>query len=284
MKTTRGIAPKLEANLPFHFRAACLCALTFLASSAAIGQEKSTQSKPAYLELGFGLNPSSFRDLATSPLSYSGIPVSFSLSHIEWNKDRTSSIRLGYSFGNYQSDYNDQNSASEVDLFVVDYQELFRVSGLSNDPFNFRLGGAFNGIAHLRNNPNLRNNGLGFEIMTSLSGVARGSFTFGSNGSRTSVLSFGLQVGLVNGSYRNGYAYMSSSIPLNNDDLFADYTWSLLRGMRWQSNTEYTFFLKNGNAIQLSYHWDAYKTGSTDSDFEMAHHLIEFSLLFKLNN
>ncbi|MFC5045478.1 hypothetical protein [Aquimarina hainanensis] len=42
----------------------------------------------------------------------------------------------------------------------------------------------------------------------------------------------------------------------------------------------YTSYLKNKNALQFSYVWDAYKTGGDLDSLEMATHSIRFAFLF----
>jgi hypothetical protein len=56
----------------------------------------------------------------------------------------------------------------------------------------------------------------------------------------------------------------------------------IFKGFRLNSALDYTIFLRNKNAVQLSYLWDAYRTGGHHDNFEMAAHTLNFSLLFGL--
>jgi hypothetical protein len=96
-------------------------------------------------------------------------------------------------------------------------------------------------------------------------------------------LSFQFNIGVLNGAYRNGYAYSGQSAVLNDPKLFDDYQFNL-SGFRMSSALDYKIFLKNKNAIKLSYLWDAYKTGSDFETFEMAHHTFKFTFMFNTNN
>jgi hypothetical protein len=275
-----------KPKLALHFLRSRIHSTTFVAaillSIAAKAQEKEAERLPSYLDLSIGLNVSTFRDLATSPLFYNGVPISFYLGHAEMNLRRESSFRVGYSMGNFDAEINTERSESSVNIFSLNHYELFQISNWSSDRINVKVGGLLNGTAVVRNNPDLRNNGQGFDLVASLSGGFKGSYLIGDISNAHSTVSLGLFAGLVNVNYRNGFSYLSPTVPTNEDDLFADYSWNWFRGMRFSSELDYTFFLKNHNAIQLSYHWDAFATGSRDSDFEMANHRIELSLLFNL--
>ena len=101
---------------------------------------------------------------------------------------------------------------------------------------------------------------------------------------RTRNLSFRLNVGLINSSFRNGFVYAGQSFILNEEKPFDDYQYKVFLGFRASSSLDYTIFLKNKNKIQLSYLWDAYKTGGDLDKFEMAHHTFKLTLLFNTNN
>jgi hypothetical protein len=60
------------------------------------------------------------------------------------------------------------------------------------------------------------------------------------------------------------------------------FTLQIFKGFRLNSALDYTIFLRNKNAVQLSYLWDAYRTGGHHDNFEMAAHTLNFSLLFGL--
>lgn len=246
--------------------------------------EVTKEKRPAYLGVSFGLSYSGFRDLATSPLVYSGFPVYAALSHLEQDEKRASQITLAYAFGNYENTFNEQNSASQVNTISVSYSELFQMKKWSSPKFNLQVGGQFNATANLRNNEDLFNNSEGVDMIFTLFGTARATIDLSRNAAkkRGSNLSYTLNVGLVNSSYRNGFAYLSSAVPINEDQFFADYELNVFSGFRLKSALAYTIFLRNKNAIQLSYLWDAYTTGGHHDKLEMATHTLKCSLLFGL--
>lgn len=249
-----------------------------------------------YLNMSFGMNFSKFRDFATSPLFYAGKPLYFSMSHTDFNALRESDITASYSFGKYKTDFNEHYTESRVNTVMLSYRELFQVKRIRTERLNVKIGGEFNVTANHRENEALFNNSEGVEVMASLFGSLRASLDVSRNEEkerkwlfmkvhakkRKRALTYLLNVGLVNASYRNGFAYTNPSAPLNKDEFFAGYTLNAFSGFRLRTALDYTVYLQNNNAIQLSYIWDAYKTGGQDDHFEMAVHILKVSLLFGL--
>ena len=270
---------------------------TFSQSAATdTTEEEQKISRPAYLNIAVGLNASNFRDFATSPLIYSGTPMYAALSHIELDETRESHFTISYSFGKYTSDFNQHASESKVNTFSFNYLELFQLKKLSSSKLNIKIGGQLNSTVNHRENSELFNNSEGVDIITTLFASAKATIDLSRTeekdkkflfikykaNKRKRTLSYTLNVGAVNSSYRNGFAYTSPSAPLNNDDFFAGYELQIFKGFRLNSALDYTVFLHNKNAIQFSYIWDAYRTGGHDDNFEMAAHIFICSLLFGL--
>ncbi len=88
----------------------------------------------------------------------------------------------------------------------------------------------------------------------------------------------------MNSSFRNGFIYSGQSQVLNDAKNFDGYVYKVFSGFRMGSQLDYTRYLKNKNAFQISYLWDAYRTGGQLDKFEMAHHTLRFSLQFNTNN
>jgi len=264
------------------------CSVNAFAQSGAAEMMAAAQKerRPAYIDIAVGLNISSFRDFATSSLIYSGNPIYTALSHIDMDEKRESHFTLSYSFGKYQSDVNQHTSESKVNTFSLNYLELFQLRQISNSKLNVKIGGQLNATANHRENAELFNNSEGLDIITTLFGSAKVTLGLsrseGKTQKRKQTLSYTMNIGVVNSSFRNGFAYTSPSAPLNDDDFFRGYEWQLFKGFRLNTALDYTVFLHNKNAIQLSYIWDAYGTGGHHDNFEMAAHILKLSLLFGL--
>lgn len=246
------------------------------------GRINSKTVRPAYLEIAIGMQFSTFRDFATSPLFYEGRPIYVSLSHIDIDAKRESGFRFSYAFGKFDNQIESNSSINKVNTLAINYTELFEIPRLSNSRFNFKIGGQVNAIANIRDNESFGNNSDGFEIITNLFGSVKGTLDMNRNQSKQKTnLAFGLHIGLVNTSYRNGFIYTRQSPLLNQDNINDGYVFRFFSGYRINSSLDYSFWLKNGNAIQLSYWWNIYKTGGANA-FEMATHLLKLSLLFNL--
>ena len=259
-------------------------------------EEVQKVSRPVFLNIAVGLNISSFRDFATSALIYSGKPIYTALSHLDMDERRESHFTLSYSFGKYASSFNQHASESKVNTFSFNYLELFQLKNISSYKLNIKIGGQVNATVNHRENTELFNNSEGVDIISTLFGSAKATldlsrteeenrkflfFKFKAH-RRKKTLSYTMNVGIMNSSYRNGFAYTSPSAPLNDDDFFAGYELQLFKGFRLNSALDYTVYLHNKNAIQFSYIWDAYRTGGHHDNFEMSAHILKLSLLFGL--
>ena len=267
-------------------------------SELAISQKQMRKQRPTYITVGVGSNSSTFRDFATSPLIYEGNLFQLSLSKLKKDYNRESEFGFSYDFGSYETTFNDNITTSKVNRIELFYSKLFCVNQLSSNKYNTKIGYQINNTLNFRYNEDLLNNAVGIEMFTNL----MGSIQFTKDISRKQAkekkiwfikyklderkrdLALRLNVGLVNSTFRNGYIYGNQSGLLNSPTPFDGYEYKLFSGLRVGSRVDYTCYLKNKNAIQLSYLWDAYKTGGELDKFEMAHHTLRFALLFNTNN
>jgi hypothetical protein len=245
-----------------------------------------------------GLNSSNFRDFATSPLIYKGIQQYLAISRIKYNQIRESEIGLSYSFGHYKNTFNKHLTRSKVNVLSIYYSQLYQLHKLTPLKWNVKIGGLLNTTGNLRINEYLSNNAFGCELFPTFFGSIKIEkkmirkeakekkllFIKYHLKQRTRNLSFRLNIGLINSSFRNGFAYAGQSDWTEDFKLFADYQFKVFSGFRASSSLDYTIFLKNKNKIQLSYLWDAYKTGGDLDKFEMAHHTFKLTFLFNTNN
>lgn len=257
--------------------------------------KKTRKIRPAYLDFSLGINSSSFRDHATSPIIYSGRPLSISVAHSDVDQTRESTLRLSYSFGQFTNTFNRHTASSQVRIAGLRYLELFHIPRLSSEKIDFNIGGQFNSTVVFRDNESLLNNSEGLDILASLSASMKVTldlsrladekkkflFLTYTAKKRKRDLSIRFNVGMMNGAYRNGFAYLGQGAMLNNDEFFESYELKPFSGFRLSSTLAYTVFLPNTNAIRFSYLWDVYSTGG-DASFEMANHLFALSFLFAL--
>jgi hypothetical protein len=257
------------------------------------------KSRPNYFGLSSGFNYSSIRDFATSPLIYTGVTNYLALSRLKYNLKREAEIGFYISSGQYNNSFNEQfTSSSFVNTFAINYSQLYEFNKLSSEKLNVKIGGVFNMTSNLRVNESLLNNAVGIESFITLLGsikitkdISRKKevdkkflFIKYKLKQKTRNLAFRLNIGLINSTLRNGFVYSGQSFILNDPNIFDGYQFKLFSGFRMSSALDYTIHLKNKNKIQLSYLWDAYKTGGNLDKFEMANHTFRVTLLFNTNN
>ena len=247
-----------------------------------------------YLEIGLGVGYSQFRDFATSPLFYSGYPMSLDLAFRIDSPKNDKHFGLQASYGSLTALVNGSYAQSSVASATLFYQQLYILPQVSKNKWKFKVGGQINASGNYRYNPSLQNNSEGVEMVNTLFASGKAAldvsrsitkkkkcwFMHGVKQPRSRSLDFQLNVGILNNSFRNGYAYIDQSSVLNDPKTFGDYKYSWFTGFRMSSSLRYIIYLKNKNAVQFSYVWDAYTTGGDANRFEFGSHFLKFTLLF----
>lgn len=261
-----------------------------------LSKKELRKNRPSYRGVSLlGLGVGRLRDFATSPLIYSGLSLSTARFQISINEQRETEWGSSLSIGLFGSAFNDHTSTSIVISPTIYYSELYELKKLSSNKLNVKVGGLINATSNIRINQGLQNNATGFELIPTLFGSIKGTLDISRKKDKTKkilffkyklqkrkkTLALRLNTGLINSSYRNGYAYIGQSALLNDFNAFDDYQFKLFSGFRMSSSLDYTLYSrKTTNAVQVSYVWDAYKTGGDSDKFEMAQHALRFTLLF----
>jgi hypothetical protein len=267
-------------------------------NDSKVSRKELRKERPTYIGINVGGSSSSLRDFATSPLIYKGIQKHIGISRQKFNLRRESSIGVSYQFGKYNNTFNEQVSSSETKTMSLHYSQLYQINKSNTGSYNIKAGGMLNVTGNMRTNAGLQNNASGIEFIPTLFGsfkitkdISRKAdkekkFLFIKYKLKQKIrnLGFNLNIGLINSSFRNGYVYSGQSAVLNTPKLLDDYQFKLFSGFRMSSALDYSIHLRNKNIVQLSYLWDAYKTGGDLDKFEMAHHTIKFTFLFNTNN
>ncbi len=258
-----------------------------------LSRKERRKKRPAYIEIGTGSNYCKFRDFATSPLFYSGTGIVMSVSRIKKDEIRESNFGIMYSGGKPTT--KDESYAVSLKNIFINYTQLYQIKKLSNEKWNFKVGGTFNSSMDLRINESLQNNAVGYEGFFTLFGSAKLSRDLSRKKTknyklwfikinlepRERKLSYQFNLGLMNNTLRNGYAYSGQSGIINDSKILDGYQFQSFSGYRLSSQLDYRLSLrKNRNAIIFSYLWDAYKTGGDLDKMEAANHIFKFVLLF----
>lgn len=257
------------------------------------------KQRPEYLQAGFGLNRGSMRDFATSPITYKGVLANYSVGYMKMDTARETRFTTRLNMGSYRykrTDGIDLKSKAAVYILDLNYQKLYQLERFSNKKWNVKAGGMVDVNMDVRVNEDLMNAGVGYEVFNTffLSGkvsrrfkrteAATKKFLFIKYKRRpmVSLLSYQLNLPVMNNTVRNGFAYIGNE-GINTTPLFKEYEAKSFSGIRICSELAYTRQMQNGNMWRLSYWWDAYAAGKDFNRFEMANHILEFSLLFHLD-
>ncbi len=257
------------------------------------------KARPNYISIGFGLNRGSVRDFATSPLTYKGTLFSFSGGYQRYDDLRDTRLNIRFNVGGYRYSRSEgipTSSGATGYVLFVNYAKLYRLKRYSNNKWNFKVGGMLDVVTDVRINSQLLNAAVGYEVFNTLYASGKVTRTFVRSElkqkkflfikyklrPRVAQLSYQLNLPVINGYARNGFAYLGNE-RIGEVPLFNGYQYKLFSGFRISSTLAYTRQMANGNMWRVAYIWDAYTSGGQQNRFEMAHHIAEFSLLFHLN-
>lgn len=279
--------------------AVLLLPLATIAQETTLGKKQIRKQRPKYIQAGLGLNRSSLRDFATSPITYKGILFNYSLGHLKMDSAREVKFTARFNNGVYKykrTDGIDVQSRSFMYVLYLNYYRLYQLNSLSNDKWYMKIGGMADVNLDVRLNDDLMNAALGYEGFSTffLSGkltrrferkkTVHKKFLFikYKRNPRVALLAYQLNIPVAHNSLRNGFAYISNE-GLNTIPVFKEYELKAFNGLRFCSELSYTRQMQNGNMWRVSYLWDAYASGKGNNRFELSNHIAEFSLLFHLN-
>ena len=261
--------------------------------SSLTGREMRKQ-RPRYIEIGLGASLSSFRDLATSPLGYRSVSSILSLAYLRQDSRRETKYNLRIISGKFTARFNDVGTQSSVALIDLSFSKMYAINKISNEKWNFKAGVLADIAADTRVNGSLQNNSLGIDLFFNIMGsgkitrdisretVKQKTFLWIKYNlqPRKRNLAFRMNLGLFNSHYRNPYVYAGQSAVVNKLAILDGYEYKVFSGLRFSTELNYTIYLKNKNALMLSYIWDSYRTGGDLDQFGVAIHILKFSLLF----
>lgn len=261
-----------------------------------LSKKQIRKNRPTYISLGVGFNRNSFRDFATSPLFYSGIIPTYSVGYKKNDDKREGLFDIHYTAGSQKYKIVENDTKTKFWSLTFNYHKLYQIKSWSNEKWNFKTGGAVQITNNFRINEILENNAYGYEGFLNVLFSNKISRDISRNRTinkifwifhynrkpRKREISYQLNIGACNNYVRNGFIYLGQSDVINNFHLLDNYKAGIFKGYRINSSLNYTIYLKNKNAIQFSYNWDALSTIGKFDRFDMASHRLNFSLLFNL--
>lgn len=247
-----------------------------------------------YLGLSGGVDLSRLRDWAVSPLIYKG-PLFLGKADLtnEGRKWDITWVEFGFGTGEISATrgaiYN-----SDVNTFYYGGSFLRQVWKAKKPALDLRTGLVFHGISNFRQTPAFLNAASVVESLNTLMLGARlnwrikkdfspGHFLFFKwrGGLRHYKLSTQFNLPLLHTAWRPDFSYLDdfsagdTTVGRNND--------LSLGGLRLQAKTDFTYYLRNGNAFRFSYWWDVQQSPGELNRLETAHHIGQLSLMVRLN-
>jgi hypothetical protein len=266
--------------------------ITALFSIVALFPLPSSSQESHYIETGFTGCVSTFRDMATSPLYYTGQMAGYTGGWHAIKEGRERSVQLTYLSGSHTSNFNNTSNISSftgIDLLI---RHLYSVGSYHN--ISAGIGGTILSTTNMRSNKSLMNNSFGLENISNLmlsgklsADISRnkpgvinlGIFNIRLNPAKR-FISFTLNAGILNFNYRPGYAYNYlpevNGVKMNN---FKDFKLSL-NGYRINTLLSFSRELKNKNIIKASYQYDLYKAPGRYEPFSHGRHSVRLALMF----
>ncbi len=263
-----------------------LFTVMILSSLASFSQES------LYVETAFSGCFRTFRDMATSPLYYTGQVFGFTGGWHGISATRERAVQISYDSGTHSSYYNNTTNISSFTGIDIMVQHLYSVR--KHNLLTVKIGGTIMSTTNIRNNQALMNNSFGLENISNL--MFSGKLFADISRKRTRIINLGffqiklkpslknisltINTGLLNFNYRPGYAYNYlpeiNGVRMNN---FKDYKLSL-NGYRINTQLSFSKQLKNKNILRASYLYDLYKAPGRYEPFSSGKHSIRFSLMF----
>jgi len=260
--------------------------------------------KDRFFNTSYGLNYSSFRDRATSPLFYDGLGLhfGFGLTEITSKKEENFYVdaNISYNTTRLPEVKNFQGSYGAVYLsFPIYYQYLRKLENIHFRNYQLAVGGTFLTIINSRLNPSLFNNAAGFDILSNLMISGKISRDFNRNETKhfkflflkkdfrpkQRNVGFQMNAGLINLNYRPDYTYISEAEINGTQTNLINYA---LHGYKvawngWAVKTQLdlTYTKLNGNKIRWSYVWGINHVPGRFEPVDYASHQLQLTLMFK---
>ena len=239
----------------------------------------------------FGLGTSEFRDLATSPLTYTGPAIV--VGRWKWKIDDKKETYFGteVKLGVNTIFVGGQSSTSFFIGPSINYTRLYSLRRFAKNGWDYKVGGKVDGLMFFRFNSDFRNNSVGFEAFPTLFGSFKISKNFERHpffrkkrAARKQAFSFTLDVGIWNNTFRNNFAYTNHTPFFNDRNVFRDYQFQWFNGLRIRTAIDYIIYSnKNSNAFKVSYKWEGLHSGRTEDRFAIVSGFLQFSVLHRLN-
>lgn len=259
-------------------------------------QEKSIRADfryGKYFNVAALLDYQSSRDFGVSPLVYRGFHyggmVELGFEGPRWDISIDGGLGVGES-----SVAKVATFVSESTVFYYNARFLRKIWDKDEGKLDFRAGLHVGGYAAQRVTPAFLNASLVWESINTLFASGKlnwrlshrqsaGKFLFirKQEGLRQIKLSTQLSLPLLNSVWRPDYAYIDDFSD-GEADVFANNKLNF-GGLRLHWRSDAYYYLLNGNALRLTYIWDAQRSANAINRLELGHHQMVLGIMIRLN-
>lgn len=277
--------------------------LLLIISTAALAQNEDDpksrrkalrKARPTYFVIGSQFSHIKMRDTGTSPRFYQGPSAALATSiHSE------DSLKLSYFYNTTGASLLDDNGEIETLSWTgvsvsFGFGDMWKLKGTRARKIKIGVGYNVQSFFQFRTNLRLSNAGFGLDNMISVGPSVGLFFPFERKAGwnkkigfvnikarpRKYALSMRLNIPALTISSRPEYAYLTDVI---NPDINSLDTYSFqLGGYLLSSETAFTYYLHNGNALRLHYRWQAMQTSDTFK-LNIAEHAFGINFMIRLN-
>lgn len=249
-----------------------------------------------FFRISIDIKSYKFLDQQTSALSYEGIIPGLQLAYESNKAQQQYGINLIANYGSVIGKTKYANYIANQGYFSLDG---FYIHKFSKDSKKFRIfaGLSIQHQACLHYNQNLQNASFTLSIINHLDLNANfeRDFSWKSKSinlwfikfkrrDRKVKTSLNIKVPIFFQNYRSPYATISDfsdgenlwSLKKSNYFIFS-------KAIMLETNASLSYYLHNGNALRLSYHWQAFRFSDQFFSYQAAYHGFSFSILMKLN-
>lgn len=239
-----------------------------------------------YIGISSGGEKYVFRDYGISPLFYTiylpnaGIELAIMEKRSEWN------FSFGYSFTHYS--FSRIFDDSQVNMFHYQLNWLREWFRLSNEKWKIKLGPTIEGTTIRRWNGDFVNTAYCIESFNTMfvSGKLERNIQIKAKNKKFLFIKYRQKMRGINVSYQLNLPVINTNIrPQYSYFYYTENAWNRIKieGYRFSSIARLNYYLQNGNALGISYYWDALSTNSDFNKLESATHIVKIMLLFKIN-
>ena len=240
-----------------------------------------------YLNSGLGAGYIKLIDQGMSPLMYRGTSVNFDVGLEKRKTANIQYLNLSFSAGITTPSISKQLTHSVLypGNFEINYRYVWKINRYDSTSFHYYIGTLWSNHGNIRYHNVYDNNAVDFDIISSVNLACCVQKKISIKGKKVIELFYTLETPVLNALITPSYncilpePFLTDPNPGFKTGIRSFKIGSVGRYQQINSMFDVLYYLKNGNAIKVSYHWN-YSNISAPVKITNAAHSIIFSTLF----